>query len=54
VRMNDAVSRDEAEFGAEVAQLVTDLGHDVFQIDTRMARCGPRKGNGAYKSSSRP
>ena len=35
--MNDAVSRDEAEFGAEVAELVTDLGHEVFQIDTRMA-----------------
>jgi glyoxylase-like metal-dependent hydrolase (beta-lactamase superfamily II) len=36
--MNDAVSRDEAEFSAEVVtELVTDIGHEVFQIDTRMA-----------------
>jgi glyoxylase-like metal-dependent hydrolase (beta-lactamase superfamily II) len=35
--MNDAVGRDEAELDRAVTELVTDLGHEVFQIDTRMA-----------------
>jgi glyoxylase-like metal-dependent hydrolase (beta-lactamase superfamily II) len=35
--MKEGVSREEADFDAEVAELVTDLGHEIFQIDTRMA-----------------
>jgi glyoxylase-like metal-dependent hydrolase (beta-lactamase superfamily II) len=37
VRMDDAVRVDDAEPSFAVADLITDLGHEVFQIDTRMA-----------------